>query len=196
MKGHVTSQESFSSYRDPRNVLVRPNTRFPMNIKEGDKVNLTRDRIGVVRYEGPLHDRYQKSIYYGIELTKGRGSHDGLWHGTRYFTCKSSKGVFVRRKQILSLYSPTSGIPPTKPQKISHEDRKKVDDCIANNTLYEEMLMNHITKNGEPELKEDDMNDRKEFTQLIQSIDSSLAQRKHNAIFFVNIGAPTLRIQY
>eukprot|EP01083_Nonionella_stella_P273318 927078_1 len=69
-------------------------------VEENDVVELTKNRIGTVRYKGPLDGKM--GIFYGVELTKGSGKHSGLYKGRRYFMCKRLKGVFVDQKQIIS----------------------------------------------------------------------------------------------
>eukprot|EP01083_Nonionella_stella_P066807 176251_1 len=64
-----------------------------------DEVELTKNRIGVIRYKGPLEGK--NGIFYGVELSQGTGKHSGLFKGQRYFMSQKDKGVFVRKKQIL-----------------------------------------------------------------------------------------------
>ena len=40
-------------------------------------------------------------MYYGVELIRGKGKHDGKIDDHRYFTCKAGCGVIVTRKQIV-----------------------------------------------------------------------------------------------
>eukprot|EP01084_Bolivina_argentea_P294611 506964_1 len=75
-------------------------TRLRKAIEIGAIVVLSKDREGIVRYKGPLEGK--SGIFYGLELTKGSGKHNGLWRGKiRYFTSKKNKGIFVDKKQIL-----------------------------------------------------------------------------------------------
>jgi len=58
--------------------------------KDDDKmVNQT----GIVRYIGKLDGK--KGVWYGLELMKGQGRHDGNFNGVQYFNVKSRMGVFV-----------------------------------------------------------------------------------------------------
>ena len=82
---------------------------------EGDEVELTKDRIGILRYKGELYGKV--GIFYGIELTKGKGKHSGLFKGKRYFRCEKGKGVFVDKKQILYKLEP-------KRKKVKRKKRK------------------------------------------------------------------------
>eukprot|EP00483_Globobulimina_turgida_P004389 UN04398 len=68
-------------------------------VEVDDVVELTKDRIGIVRYKGPLYGK--NGIFYGIELTTGTGKHCGSFRGKRYFMCHKTKGIFVNKKQIL-----------------------------------------------------------------------------------------------
>eukprot|EP01083_Nonionella_stella_P014654 41146_1 len=159
--------------------------------KVGAEVNLTSNRVGVIRYEGPLRGSAEctrmNGIFYGIELTKGRGAHSGSYNGTKYFTCKPFKGVFVHRNQILSLHDKTSVSKiikqaprqqevihddhkeGTQPQPESNDDNRKVETTPKQKELQEKMT---------------EMEDEKEWTQRIQSINSSLKHRKKTEFQF------------
>jgi len=61
----------------------------------GDVV-LVDDRVGVVRYVGPLH--LDKSIHFGIEI-KGQpleDGHDGTLDNARYFQVTQGHGIFTK----------------------------------------------------------------------------------------------------
>eukprot|EP01083_Nonionella_stella_P286355 974711_1 len=81
-----------------------------------DKVELTKNRIGVIRYKG--HVEGKNGIFYGVELSQGTGKHSGLFKGQRYFMCQKGKGVFVHKKQILC-----------KLQASCKKDEKKKKKC-------------------------------------------------------------------
>lgn len=79
--------------------------RLKSAIEVDDKVVLTKDREGIVKYKGPLEGK--NGIFYGIALTKGTGKHSGVYKGkTRHFTCKRNKGIFVDKRQILRKKDP------------------------------------------------------------------------------------------
>ena len=84
-------------------------------VEEGDEVELTKDRVGIIRYKGPLDCK--NGVFYGVELTQGQGKHSGLFKGKRYFMCQKLKGVFVDKKQILYKLEPTITQPAEKKKK-------------------------------------------------------------------------------
>ena len=52
-----------------------------------------------MRYIGPVSfrgfDLGPDALFYGVELDKPKGTHDGMVQGKRYFTCPPGKGVYV-----------------------------------------------------------------------------------------------------
>merc|ERR1719361_3236112 len=64
----------------------------------GDKVRLTKDLMGTVRFVGEIQGR--KGIYYGIELTEAKGKSNGAVGNVRYFKCKNKRGLFLRFARI------------------------------------------------------------------------------------------------
>ena len=102
-------------------------------VEAGDEVELTKNRIGIIRYKGMLHGK--NGIYYGIELTKGKGRHSGLFKGRRYFMCAKNKGVFVDKKQILYKLEPK--LTEEEQRKRKEEERQKRNkERIAASTNY------------------------------------------------------------
>ncbi|CAF1147699.1 unnamed protein product [Adineta ricciae] len=68
-----------------------------------DRVSLSKNRSGTVRYAGPT--LLGSGIWYGIELDTSDGLHDGCLNieGQRYFQCKSQHGIFVRGQTLRML---------------------------------------------------------------------------------------------
>eukprot|EP01084_Bolivina_argentea_P156059 271953_1 len=68
----------------------------------GDSVQLSRDRVGVIKYIGNVHYKYGE--WYGIELQnkKNGGKNNGSVKGVLYFQTKNNlkNGIFVRLHQI------------------------------------------------------------------------------------------------
>ncbi|CAG5120533.1 unnamed protein product, partial [Candidula unifasciata] len=59
---------------------------------------------GVVKYVGHLPGRSE--TYFGVELDKDEGKHDGTFEGVRYFKCKPNKGVFVSFNKVVMAWAP------------------------------------------------------------------------------------------
>lgn len=92
-------------------------------VSVGDSVELSKDRVGVIRYKGPLDGK--NGVFYGVELTKGQGKHSGLFKGKRYFDCPKGKGVFVDKKQILYKLEPNLKDAKKKAQEKSKKKKEK-----------------------------------------------------------------------
>ena len=75
-----------------------------MTFNVGNEVALTKERIGIIRYKGPLDGK--TGVYYGVEISKGKGKHSGVFKGKRYFMCQKGRGLFVDKKQILYKLEP------------------------------------------------------------------------------------------
>lgn len=72
-----------------------------LRILLNDKVFLKDGTEGTVKFIGELTSK-GKTIYYGIDLTKGNGKHKGIWENKEYFKTKGNKknGIFVKKSQI------------------------------------------------------------------------------------------------
>ncbi|UJR36394.1 hypothetical protein I4U23_029117 [Adineta vaga] len=68
-----------------------------------DRVSLSKNRSGTVRYAGPT--LLGSGIWYGVELDTSDGLHDGCLNieGQRYFQCKPQHGIFVRSQTLKKL---------------------------------------------------------------------------------------------
>jgi len=62
-------------------------------------VTLTKQRVGRICYIGELDDK--AGVFYGVDLFLGKGKHDGVVGGKRYFQARYPKSAcFVREKSI------------------------------------------------------------------------------------------------
>merc|ERR1712129_484285 len=80
------------------------------------------DRVGIIQYKGALDGK--NGVFYGIELSKGKGKHSGLFKGKRYFMCQKGTGIFVDKKQIQYKLEPSAAKPKKKKKKDKKEDVK------------------------------------------------------------------------
>eukprot|EP01084_Bolivina_argentea_P276008 470831_1 len=66
----------------------------------GDYIELSSHRCGMVKYLGEVQGK--KGTFYGVELWKGDGKHNGTVDDVEYFQCvNDGRGVFVTQKHIL-----------------------------------------------------------------------------------------------
>ncbi|ETO27614.1 hypothetical protein RFI_09516 [Reticulomyxa filosa] len=73
-----------------------------IQLKIGDRVTLTRNRTGVIKYVGT--DYVSEEEIVGVELDVWTpGAHDGTHRGYRYFNCAKGRGLFVPRKFIIQV---------------------------------------------------------------------------------------------
>lgn len=56
------------------------------------------DELGYVRYIGKFH--LHDGLWYGIELDRPIGKHNGKLDGRAYFQCQDQHGIFVRREKL------------------------------------------------------------------------------------------------
>ncbi|ETO32396.1 hypothetical protein RFI_04722, partial [Reticulomyxa filosa] len=65
-----------------------------------DRVELTENRKGVIKYIGKVH--FAKDVRYGIELDEASAKgHNGTVGGQPYFECKNNHGTFVAKEMII-----------------------------------------------------------------------------------------------
>lgn len=64
----------------------------------GDRVITQSNRLGTLKYLG--RTRFAIGMWGGIELDESSGKNDGSVGATRYFTCPSTKGIFVKRDNL------------------------------------------------------------------------------------------------
>ena len=80
----------------------------------GDRVLLTHERTGVVKWMGTLG---QEPDMLGVRLDDPMGRHDGIWRGKRYFRCTARHGAFVRRNEVLAVNrARVRHVPPHDPR--------------------------------------------------------------------------------
>jgi len=80
-------------------------------------------KTAMVRYIGDV--RFAKGEWLGLELTDGKGVHDGSVLGVPYFHCPAGKGVFAEPARLtgtVSSATPASAIAPTVVARMTPED--------------------------------------------------------------------------
>ncbi|EGD72410.1 hypothetical protein PTSG_00430 [Salpingoeca rosetta] len=77
--------------------------RLPkLPFKVGDRVLVTGDRVGLVRWVGRLDTPYiNPNIHVGVHLDDPIGDTDGVLKGKRYFSCPEQHGVFVSKDEVI-----------------------------------------------------------------------------------------------
>ncbi|OAF71253.1 hypothetical protein A3Q56_00958 [Intoshia linei] len=58
---------------------------------------------GRIRFIG--NTEFASGLWIGVEITHGRGKHDGTVNGKIYFKCRKNKGIFVRPNRLLPDHS-------------------------------------------------------------------------------------------
>uniref|UniRef100_A0A8D0GYB7 CAP-Gly domain containing linker protein 3 n=1 Tax=Sphenodon punctatus TaxID=8508 RepID=A0A8D0GYB7_SPHPU len=67
--------------------------REGLKIETGDQVLVAGQKQGIIRFYGKTD--FAPGYWFGIELDKPTGKHDGSVFGVRYFTCPPKHGVFA-----------------------------------------------------------------------------------------------------
>ncbi|ETN98242.1 hypothetical protein RFI_39268, partial [Reticulomyxa filosa] len=85
----TTAQREDFSMRFHRSLLQKQ-IQSARDFHIGDKVRLTRNRVGIVVWIGEVD--FAPSKHYGVELLEGEGDHNGTVNGKQYFVLSSSGG--------------------------------------------------------------------------------------------------------
>lgn len=89
----------------------------------GDYVELSGHRMGMVKYIGPINGK--KGIFYGVELWKGDGKHNGSYKGKQYFLCvNAGMGVFVSPSAIIYILDVPPNYDPFSTLKAKRESQQ------------------------------------------------------------------------
>ncbi|KAG8552728.1 hypothetical protein GDO81_003019 [Engystomops pustulosus] len=75
-----------------------------LNIDLGDQVLVAGQKQGVVRFYGKTD--FAPGYWFGVELEKPTGKHDGSVFGVRYFTCSPKHGVFAPPSRVQRIGGP------------------------------------------------------------------------------------------
>eukprot|EP00048_Salpingoeca_helianthica_P008831 m.127051 g.127051 ORF g.127051 m.127051 type:complete len:334 (-) comp14699_c3_seq1:38-1039(-) len=90
----------FSAHRDDGSHAKRAGFRV------GDRVLLSGERTGVVRWLGQLDsDFVSNELFVGVQLDDPLGQHNGVYRGKRYFLCPDHHGVFVPQRDVMFVKS-------------------------------------------------------------------------------------------
>merc|ERR1712154_185407 len=89
----------------------------------GDEVRLVKDREGIIKFKGQIEGK--KGSYYGVEVTVGKGKHDGEYKNLHYFDCREGQGIFVEDKHIVFKLNNTIKNVLDKKKKTKQKKKKK-----------------------------------------------------------------------
>jgi len=75
------------------------------DVKIGDRVQITQNRSGIVKYIGVPNFMQRKGcpVYVGIFLDSKQGKNDGKVGNTRYFRCPKNRGIFVPIDSVIAV---------------------------------------------------------------------------------------------
>jgi len=130
----------------------------------GDYVELSGHRMGMVKYIGPISGK--KGIFYGVELWKGDGKHNGSYKGKQYFLCiNAGMGVFVSPSAIIYILDVPSNYDPFTTLKAKRQSQQnKRSDSKQNgyskssgNSKSKKMKSTKNTNKRRSERKENEM---------------------------------------
>ncbi|XP_074872665.1 CAP-Gly domain-containing linker protein 3 isoform X2 [Carettochelys insculpta] len=78
--------------------------REGLKIEIGDQVLVAGQKQGIIRFYGKTD--FAPGYWFGIELDKPTGKHDGSVFGVRYFTCPPKHGVFAPPSRVQRVGGP------------------------------------------------------------------------------------------
>ncbi|PIO37258.1 hypothetical protein AB205_0155450, partial [Aquarana catesbeiana] len=103
-----------------------------LNIDLGDQVLVAGQKQGVVRFYGKTD--FAPGYWFGIELEKSTGKHDGSVFGVRYFTCSPKHGVFAPPSRVQRIGGP-------KDPQADNNGVKKVHQVTSRYTVFESLAV-------------------------------------------------------
>ncbi|XP_060549753.1 CAP-Gly domain-containing linker protein 3 isoform X1 [Pantherophis guttatus] len=90
--------------------------REGLKIDIGDQVLVAGQKQGVIRFYGKTD--FAPGYWFGIELDKPTGKHDGSVFGVRYFTCAPKHGVFAPPSRVQRIGGPKDPQDGTSGKKV------------------------------------------------------------------------------
>ncbi|CAH7681374.1 expressed protein [Phakopsora pachyrhizi] len=96
------------------------------SLKQGDRVSVPK---GLVAFVGTTE--FAAGTWVGLILDSPNGKNDGSVNGKRYFTCRSSCGMFVRPSQVSLLQSAKSARPSIGASRFQTPARSSTDTSIT-----------------------------------------------------------------
>lgn len=115
------------------------------HIHLGSRVLLTDRKTGIVRFIGTT--KFAAGIWYGIELSRQLGKHDGSIQGVRYFRCPDRYGAFVQFGRIAQILPPSRGAASRKTVS-SFVDSSAAGAAESDDTSLSDMTDMSLTISG------------------------------------------------
>ncbi|KAL8219911.1 UNVERIFIED_CONTAM: CAP-GLY domain-containing linker protein 3 [Gekko kuhli] len=125
---HLMSEHAFTLLGSLRkkSLSVGSLDREGLKIEIGDQVMVAGQKQGIIRFYGKTD--FAPGYWFGIELDKPTGKHDGSVFGVRYFTCPPKHGVFAPPSRVQRIGGP-------KDAQGDGTSAKKVHQVTSRNTL-------------------------------------------------------------
>eukprot|EP01083_Nonionella_stella_P063733 165626_1 len=98
MIANISYQSKYGVYPFKRKHENYINKKFTGIVRIGHRYLLRDGRIGIVRYINQT--RFAPGTWYGFELDKSDGEHNGIVNNIKYFLCQNNYGTFVKKSQI------------------------------------------------------------------------------------------------
>jgi len=121
----------------PEDLEMEAPLQYQQQVRCGDRVTLSNNRTGVVRYVGTTD--FATGDMFGIELdTKIPTGNDGSYGNTRYFSTEHGRGIFVRRASIIAIDS----LPVTEETNENENDESVDSRMYRQGTVIEKPIDN------------------------------------------------------
>ncbi|KAH0631581.1 hypothetical protein JD844_005979 [Phrynosoma platyrhinos] len=101
--------------------------REGLKIEIGDQVLVAGQKQGVIRFYGKTD--FAPGYWFGIELDKPTGKHDGSVFGVRYFTCAPKHGVFAPPSRVQRIGGPKDALGDGTSAKKVHQVTSRLLFC-------------------------------------------------------------------
>merc|ERR1712228_845432 len=173
--------------------------------KIGDLILFNKNKQGLIRYIGPLHNDYNE--WYGIEVIGGnKGFDNGSLQKHQYFECASNQGIFIKKYQIIRPLTSSDFAMNKKEKRKKYKHKRNIsltdiEDKLSSNPKIKKLGPRDIGRVKKSEWRpidgaDDIIDDEMKKSFLDPSIFKSKTQRRKRAkssALFVRKSGPSKR---
>jgi len=143
-------------------------------IVKGDRVKLVSGKVGTVVFTGTV--AFAGGVWYGIELDKPEGKHDGTVKNNRYFKTKKNHGAYAQRKNI-------AGVLTGADAKKIVGPKEKVQEATSKKEKKSKGKARKSSRTGAKEVQEENLITKKEMSEKKPKKCRNSLGLKQNPIF-------------
>eukprot|EP01083_Nonionella_stella_P254590 874660_1 len=131
---------------------------------------------GTIRFIGTPYSVHKSGIFYGVQLDKPKGKHNGAVHGRQYFKCKPKHGVFLKSTEFNVLTRGRNKRSRSDATGLRSMTHKPVLD-VSNNKRHKNMF-NHFIDNIYELCVDDFIALEKRYVNPLRNIDKSDVKKR------------------